>query len=545
MRRTLSVLMAPALALTMGATIAEPAAEPPPGDIRNVDHHGTIDLPGITSMNVVGYGREDVLVAVGRFGLRTYDLSDPRAPQELGRLDSDALMLDGDTSGTFWQSESTNFDQRRKLAFLSRDPRAYGQSQTTGIAGVYIVDLRDPSAPELLTFHEIPAGHTSTCINDCRYLWTGGPAPRADQPDDWIGRPIFVTDVRNPRQPVTFDEPVDTGRYRGQTDYSHDVQVDNQGVAWVSGRGGVRGYWTDGRHWDPVEERYRVATAWDPVPYAGGELEAPYTMSGAIHNSERPVDGLPGRRGGVGLYDSERGARPGADDGADLANGYDEGELLYVTDEAFLPCPDAGKFWIASLKGADQGQAWRSTEDEPFQLETVGVWSPFEQEGSTDTGTCSAHYFRMQDGVVAGAWYTQGFRFLDVSDPTDPIQIAYFRPDGGNAYSTHFYGDVIYGADSARGIDVMTLDVGAELAAASHTEVVAPPMTDAQAEQARAVAAAADRAAAGMERGSLASAYDSRGVRAMIGMRVRHEHQARAAPRIEIEIGGGNVQPEL
>ena len=58
------------------------------------------------------------------------------------------------------------------------------------------------------------------------------------------------------------------------TAYSHDVQVDDAGIAWVSGDGGTRGYWTNGRHFDPLEGRTRRATALDPIPYGGGGLPA-------------------------------------------------------------------------------------------------------------------------------------------------------------------------------------------------------------------------------------------------------------------------------
>ena len=59
-------------------------------------------------------------------------------------------------------------------------------------------------------------------------------------------------------------------RRDGRTAYSHDVQVDAMGIAWVSGLGGMRGYWTDGIHWDPVQKKIRRATPLDPVPYGGG-----------------------------------------------------------------------------------------------------------------------------------------------------------------------------------------------------------------------------------------------------------------------------------
>ena len=63
-------------------------------------------------------------------------------------------------------------------------------------------------------------------------------------------------------------QPVDLFRRDGTTAYSHDVQVDDDGIAWVSGDGGTRGYYTDGRQWDPVERRYRQATPLEPIPYA-------------------------------------------------------------------------------------------------------------------------------------------------------------------------------------------------------------------------------------------------------------------------------------
>ena len=84
------------------------------------------------------------------------------------------------------------------------------------------------------------------------------------------GRPIWVTDLRNPAKPQVSDEPIDLWRNDGYTDYSHDVDEDAQGIAWISGRGGIRGYATRGRHRDPYQNRVRRATPFDPVLVAGG-----------------------------------------------------------------------------------------------------------------------------------------------------------------------------------------------------------------------------------------------------------------------------------
>ena len=82
-----------------------------------------------------------------------------------------------------------------------------------------------------------------------------------------------MTDITDPAHPVTSPQPIDLFRNDGVTAYSHDVQVDGEGIAWVSGSGGVRGYWTEGTHHDPLKGVTRAATAIDPIPFAGGEFD--------------------------------------------------------------------------------------------------------------------------------------------------------------------------------------------------------------------------------------------------------------------------------
>ena len=84
------------------------------------------------------------------------------------------------------------------------------------------------------------------------------------------GRPIWVTDLKNPAKPKVYGQPIDLWRNDGLTDYSHDVDEDERGVAWVAGRGGIRGYATEGRHRDPYQNRVREATPFDPILVAGG-----------------------------------------------------------------------------------------------------------------------------------------------------------------------------------------------------------------------------------------------------------------------------------
>jgi hypothetical protein len=70
-----------------------------------------------------------------------------------------------------------------------------------------------------------------------------------------------------------FSEPIDLWRNDGLTDYSHDVDVDENGIAWTSGRGGLLGYATKGRWRDPRTDTMRNARPWDPILIAGGGIE--------------------------------------------------------------------------------------------------------------------------------------------------------------------------------------------------------------------------------------------------------------------------------
>jgi hypothetical protein len=433
-------------------------------------------------------GGKDVMLVTGRFGLKSYDLSDPAKPKFLDQITAEELRLPGDPpyspsnpTSTFWQNEDMDVDKKRKLALLSRDPRAYRGSTARGpgeadpngatnIAGVYVVDAKDPADLKLLNFTQLPTGHTTTCINDCEWLWTGGPASTTTQRDalGWtFGRPLIVTDLRNPAKPVAYpQQPVDLFRQDGVTAYSHDVDVDDAGIAWVAGLGGTRGYWTKGVHYDPVKRKVRLATPLDPIPYAGGGLDDSTigpAAGGWMHNSWRPI-GANAPRG-----DSR----------------YAKGELLLGTEEDFGPgadqCKDRGKFTISSLKGSYNGEGWRSTPAQPFRMQAVGSWSPNEQEGSIGTlGFCSAHYFDVDGALVTYAWYGQGTRFLDISNPANPIQVAYYRPDNGNVWASYLHKGYIYTADGGRGVDVLRFTRGAKAATATRKAVVAPKMSTSQ-----------------------------------------------------------------
>jgi hypothetical protein len=128
-------------------------------------------------------------------------------------------------------------------------------------------------------------------------------------------------------------------------------------------------------------------------------------------------------------------------------------------------CKGAGSFQLWGMTGqkTSKGAAKLglldsyTTELEKLTTNQSG-WAPV-------TGLCSAHYFDYRDGIVAGGWYEEGTRFLDVRDPTDIKQVGYWVPTKGETWSVVFpptdpSGTIVYALDFARGIDVLQLDRG-------------------------------------------------------------------------------------
>lgn len=428
---------------------------------KNVELRAAIpETEGAVSINFLQYRHRDVMFLSGTFGLKTYDVTDLDRPKLLDHLTKQELALPGDDpEQRFWENEDVTVDARRKLVFLARERSAFGrQPGNERPTGVYFVSAADPARLELLSFAPMGTGHITSCVNDCTYLWTTGydGTPSSDPDTYRRSGKVFVTDIRDPRHPKTLSTYVDLNRNQGETHMTHDVQVDAAGVAWVAGTGGTRGYHTRGWHRDPLTGRVREATAYDPVPYAGGaapKLDMPTSFS---HNSFRPV--------GRTLKD---GPRPSAE--------HPAGSLLLHTEEAFgsATCRDQGRFVISSLTGSTGGESWRATPEQPFHLRTVGVWTPDDQEGTLpgpDT-FCSAHYFDVHERIVAYSWYEQGTRFLDISDPGNPIQVAYWRPEGAVSFAPYWHRGRVFLADMARGVEVLKLTTDAYEAQASHTNV--------------------------------------------------------------------------
>jgi hypothetical protein len=475
MRNLLLILAIACVGAGCFAAVA-PAAAPPPGAAisDSLEYVARVpDSAAIVEGKFDTVGGREVLVTTGTYGFRTYDVSDPASPQLIGSFQPPEVL----GPNCYWQDEDMELDVKRKLIIGALDPRHDDVDQVScpGIgqlsaktrnpkcrSGFYVISYADPSHLEQVgDFVELPVGHTTSCIDGCRYVWTGGPARRDDlaylgpfEPGGrGDGRPIWVTDLRDPGHPKTFPNPIDLGRNDGLTDYSHDVDVDAQGFAWISGRGGLTAYATHGKWRDPRTDKWRRATAWDPVLVAGGGLPGgddgvAQPQTDFIHNSTRPVGGKV------------------------RAAGVPRDHIALMTEEDFTePCDQGGRIVAADITSSLGGEgAANSTPEHPFRMTALDSFHPARNaaDSSAPITECSAHYFELARSTLAAAWYGEGLRVIDASDARDLRQVGYYYVTGTDAaanpsslsWDTAWHGDLVFLFDMDRGIEILRLKGG-------------------------------------------------------------------------------------
>ncbi len=155
-------VLAAAVAAFAIAPASALAADPPEGAAMsdNLDYVTRVaGARGITEGKFDRVRGDDVLVVTGRFGFKTYDVSDPEDPQELDTFLPDELAEFG-----YWQDEDMELDTRRKLIIGALDPRhndvplgdCTGSSATNPtdgrrvrdpdcMSGFYVISYADPA----------------------------------------------------------------------------------------------------------------------------------------------------------------------------------------------------------------------------------------------------------------------------------------------------------------------------------------------------------------------------------------------------------------
>jgi hypothetical protein len=357
-----------------------------------------MNIPDLVAVGARRIG--DTLYVTTAQGIRIYDVS-TGLPVLMGAADLPHLQNeDVDTNG--------------KVLLVAADHFA-GVNNT-----LYVFDVSNGHVPILASvIRNIPMAHTATCIQNCRYAWLGGGNGE-----------IGVVDLTIP----TAAKYLGDFRAPGSV---HDVQVDAQGIAWVSSSGGLFAY---------KQSAYPMR----PTLLAYGLYFHNHFI---IHNSLRPY---------------AKSWKPASTYGAPMQ----DGELTLVTEENWIglkpngvdlgnnECRDDGRFQTGQYRKVGTGWGQVNFLDD-FH---VGQGTQGEFTGSKQgrpVATCSAHYFGYSNRVAAVAWYEQGTRFLDVSKPTNIRQIGYYMPLNGMAWNAMYVGPYVYIFDATRGLDIVRLDTSA------------------------------------------------------------------------------------
>ncbi len=447
-------------------------------------------FPDLTVISTEFATDEPVMYASTLTGIRTYDISDPTAPALLGTLEM-----------AMFQNENVKLGEREdgtKILLVGFDAVGVTPSfEPTDVAGydeIAVVDVTDPTAPEVTARIETNhRTHTVGCANDeCTHAFTSGDDAAFDVIDlEELDAPEIVATITD--QPQEDNEAFASG-------LGHDWDVDDAGVAWWVGTGGIIAYDVN----DPTE----------PVILNSSDKHSqdPEWNSYVSHNSMRPNaddfggDDEEGSRGGPpGHVPGPPAQRPtpggaagdapgGPPDGSPGGGGtgdrihVDEGNVLLVTEEDYMDatCESEGSFQTWHVSDLDPSINPEGEQD-------GGTITPLDQWNSELLGSgiktpagafCSAHYFDYhQDGYVAQGWYQQGMRILDVNDPENIRQVGYWVTGVQETWGAYWVpeydedgnqtGDktnLVYTNDPTRGLEVLEVDLPEERGAARTVE---------------------------------------------------------------------------
>ena len=375
-------------------------------------------------------------IASGWDGVTSLDISDPESPklesfQPLPHFENEDIQTDG------------------KIALVSND------REKGSIGGVlYILDVSKPQISLLSTLNisdpqnnDRGPGHIANCVKDgCSWVYLTG------------GLDVYVADLREPASPKLvgkFTTPTSAGssgfgtKGKLRTGAVHEADRDDAGRVWLTGSGGIAVY--------DVSKNPAKPTLLATSGKAGTD---PKVNDFIEHNSKHPD---------ARSY-SARGPRSA---GGPLR----AGELLLATEEDYTDtkypgsaCKGQGKFQTWDVRDHTKGRTFTLLDQWHTELAAAkdvgGIKAPV-------SAMCSSHWFNYRKGLVADAWYEQGLRVLDVSNPKKIRQVGYYMAPNSLTWAGYWVTDsIIYTADVGRGIDVIKIDRGTSTT--SLPTVVAP-----------------------------------------------------------------------
>lgn len=313
-------------------------------------------------------------------GVRIVDISVPTTPQLVGALDHPRLTSAEDV--VVVHAEGPKFSG--EIAAVGIQP--CGSERKRIFRGLMFFDVTDPTAPQKLGRWKT-APHTHGCHEIDMTVTRSGSvlaacaSPYAEEHNRAGVLVIDVTDPSDLRKVATFnlvkDGPrrVEVGCFKAW--YAHSVRFFGQG-------------------------RHLYASYWD---------------SGTIHLRVRVARGL------LRVIETRR-IVPRDEDGdnhsVSFANG---GDLLLINSEDWSPlsCAQSGAW----------GELYIYDNSDPTRTRFLSTFATpnARTARNEDDGIYSVHNTEVvNDDQVFASWYSDGIRWIDLSDPADPTEVGYFVP---------------------------------------------------------------------------------------------------------------------
>ncbi|AST93474.1 hypothetical protein BC6307_20475 [Sutcliffiella cohnii] len=357
----------------------------------------------------------------GNGGVRVFDLSNPSDPQEVAVFANEIPHT--------WQEKvivkSVNTPHfRGDLAVVSvQQTSRNNANRPDSVGGVLLYDVSDPYNPERLGFYPLDRRVTGTHE---LYLTTQGNRPLlltsnpyADYYTHGTERDFQIIDVSDPTNPEKIWEwdardleevPENWNGYnwtdpndRPRAVFNHSVITDNNGhYAYVS-------------MWDLGTVIFDIRNPEEPV-YLGRTSYEPH-VKGAAHSAALA-------KGGNILIETREVANP-VGEGFESAYGYTR---IYDIKDKTNPV-------LLS----------QFTTDLTYDVPNPPV----------STFAKTVHDPKVQGNTLYLSYYSGGVISVDITDPTNPVQIGQYTPERGNTWGVFVDRNYVLGSDMNSGLKVL------------------------------------------------------------------------------------------
>lgn len=424
--------------------------------------------PGATGSDLAFSGK---YVIQGNYrGFQIWDIANPRSPslvvgflcpssQGDPSVYGNLLFISGEAQGSRNDCGTTNITDTVSMERFR---------------GVRIVDISDKAHPRLVTNVQTCRGsHTNTIVSDPRdtdniYVYVSGysavrsakelagcvTAPAGDSTSAQFRIEVIKVPLAHPEQAKVVNSPHLLADLSGRT-------VHAPPPADTAGRG-ARGGGRGGRGGAPVAG---AAPMGAPAAPAGGNRGGGVGQSGCHDITSYPAIGYAGGAcAGYGLL-------------FDIRDPKNPKRVLSVADSnmsfwhSATFSNDGSKLLFSDEWGGGTAPRCRATDriewggNAIFTLENgqLHFKSYYKMPAAqTDQETCTAHNGNLIPvpgrDIMVQAFYQGGATVFDWTDPSHPIEIAFFdRGPGGGYWSTYWYNGVIVSNDETRGLDIHEL----------------------------------------------------------------------------------------